>query len=186
MPARITLLCHGRSTTRPSAFAGDEPLAGGEAERIAALAPALAGVTRILSSPALIARQTADALSVTAIIDIALADLDLGHWRGRSLSDIESSEPEALATWMADTDFFGHGGESRSTLFQRVSSWLDEKRTADGHLLAVTHPVVIQAAMLGILGAPASAFRHIDVPPLHALDIRSDGRRWAIRSFSGL
>jgi hypothetical protein len=50
----------------------------------------------------------------------------------------------------------------------------------------VTHPVVIQAAMLGILGAPASAFRHIDVPPLHALDIRSDGRRWAIRSFSGL
>jgi hypothetical protein len=50
----------------------------------------------------------------------------------------------------------------------------------------VTHPVVIQAAMLAILGAPAPAFRNIDVAPLTALDIRSDGRRWAIRSFGRL
>jgi broad specificity phosphatase PhoE len=186
MPARITLLCHGRSTTRPSAFAADEPLAKGEAERIASLASALTGIARVLSSPAKVARQTADALSPTSTIDIALADLDLGHWRGRSISEVEASEPEALATWMADTDFAGHGGESRAALVQRVSSWLEERRSADGHTVAVTHPVVIQSAMLAILGAPVSAFRNIDVPPLQALDIRSDGRRWAIRSFGRL
>lgn len=186
MPARITLLCHGRSTARPSAFAGDDPLAEGEAERIAALALALAGIDRIVSSPARVATQTTDALAATSTTDVALADLDLGHWRGRSLSDIQATEPEALATWMADADFAGHGGESRAALVERVSSWLEERRAADGHTLAVTHPVVIQAAMLGILGAPAAAFRHIDVPPLHALDIRGDGRRWAIRSFGGL
>lgn len=186
MPARVTLLCHGRSTVRPSAFAADEPLAEGEAERIAAFAPALTGIASILSSPAGVARQTANALSTPSTIDLALADLDLGYWRGRSLSDIEASEPEALATWMADIDFAGHGGESRSALARRVSSWLDERRVPGGHTFAVTHPAVIQAAMLNILGAPISAFRNIDVPPLHALDIRSDGRRWAIRSFAGL
>ena len=186
MHARITLLCHGRSTQRPSSFAGDEPLAAGEAERIAALAPALADVTRTMSSPALVAKQTTGALSRTAAIDLALADLHLGHWHGRALNYIESSEPEALATWMAETDFSGHGGESRADLVRRVSVWLEERRGTDGHTLAVTHPVVIQAAMLAILGAPVGAFRHIDVPPLHALDIRSDGRRWAIRSFGKL
>ena len=110
MPVRITFLCHGRTTARPSAFAADEPLAEGEAERIAALLPALDDVTEILTSPARVASQTADALSFSSTTDAALADLDLGHWRGCSLSEIEASEPEALATWMADTDFAGHGG----------------------------------------------------------------------------
>jgi broad specificity phosphatase PhoE len=186
MPARITLLCHGRSTARPSAFAADEPLAEGEAQHIASLASALTGIARVLSSPAKVARQTADALSPTSIIDVALADLNLGRWRGRALSEVEASEPEALATWMADAGFAGHGGESRSALVQRVSSWLEERHSTEGYTFAVTHPVVIQAAMLAILGAPASAFRNIDVPPLQALDIRSDGHRWAIRSFGRL
>jgi broad specificity phosphatase PhoE len=186
MTARITFLCHGRSTQRPSAFAGDEPLADGEAERIAILTPALDGPAEILTSPAQVASQTAKALSLASTADSALADLDLGQWRGRSLSDVEASEPEALSAWMADTDFAGHGGESRAALVKRVSSWLEERRSVDGHTLAVTHPVVIQAAMLAILGAPAPAFRNIDVAPLTALDIRSDGRRWAIRSFGQL
>jgi broad specificity phosphatase PhoE len=186
MHSRITLLCHGRSTQRPSTFAGDEPLAQGEAERIAALAPALDGISRALTSPSPVAQQTATALALTASIDLALADLDLGHWHGRALSDIESAEPEALATWMAETDFAGHGGESRADLVRRVSAWLEARRAANGHILAVTHPVVIQAAMLATLGAPVSAFRHIDVQPLYALDLRSDGRRWTIRSFGGL
>ena len=186
MHARITLLCHGRSTQRPSAFSGDEPLAHGEAQRIVELVPALDNVIQTVTSPAQVARQTAAALSLTSSIDPALADLDLGDWHGRSLADIESSEPEALATWMAETDFAGHGGESRAELVRRVSTWLEGKRGAAGHILAVTHPVVIQAAMLGILCAPVSAFRHIDVPPLHALDVRSDGRRWTIRSFGRL
>jgi broad specificity phosphatase PhoE len=186
MAARITLLCHGRSTQRPSAFASDEPLADGEAERIATLAPALDGTAEILTSPAKVASQTAEALSLAPTTEPALADLDLGHWRGRSLSDVEASEPEALATWMADSDFAGHGGESRAALVKRIASWLEERRSGDGHTVAVTHPVVIQAAMLAILGAPAPAFRNIDVAPLTALDIRSDGRRWAIRSFGRL
>jgi len=184
--ARITLLCHGRTTQRPSTFAADEPLAEGEARRIAALFPALDGITRILASPALVASQTADALSLAATADSALADLNLGHWRGRSLKDVEAAEPEALATWMADPDFAGHGGESRAALVNRVSSWLEARCSLEGHTLAVTHPVVIQAAMLAILGAPAPAFRNIDVAPLTALHIRSDDRRWAIRSFGRL
>mgnify|MGYP000131946861 CR=1 FL=1 len=186
MTARITLLCHGRSTARPSAFPAGEPLAEGEAARVAALAPALGKLAHILTSPEQIARQTVDALSLTSIVDPALADLDLGDWRGKSLSDIEASEPGALETWMVDTDFAGHGGESRSVLMGRVSAWLERRRSIDGHTLAVTHPAVLQAAMLTVLRSPAPAFRNIDVAPLHVLDLRSDGYRWAIRSFGRL
>ena len=187
MPARITLLCHGRTTARPSAFADDAPLAAGEAGRIAAFAPTLDDIAGIVASPAGAALQTAAALAPTPpAVDLALADLDLGRWRGRTLGDIETAEPEALAIWMADSGFTGHGGESRAALMQRISSWLDERHSAAGHVLAVTHPAVIQAAILGVLAAPASAFRNIDVAPLAALDIRSDGRRWAIRSFGRL
>lgn len=182
----MTLLCHGRSTQRPSTFAADEPLAEGEARRIAALIPALGDVTQVLTSPAQVASQTADALLLAAATDPALADLDLGQWRGRPLSDVEGSEPEALAAWMADPDFAGHGGESRAALVKRISSWLEARRSVEGHTLAITHPVVIQATMLVILGAPVAAFRNIDVAPLTALDIRSDDRRWAIRSFCRL
>ena len=188
MTARITLLCHGRTTARPSAFPGDEPLLEGEAERIAALASALTGIDRVLSSPAGAAGLTIAGLSLphTVVVDARLADIDLGLWRGLSHSEVEASEPEALAAWLEDAGFDGHGGESRLALMERISAWLRERRTAGGYTLAATHPAVIQAAMLGILGAPASAFRNLDVSPLHALDIRSDGRRWAIRSFGRL
>lgn len=186
MPARIILLCHGRSTARPSVFAANEPLAEGEAERVAALVPALDGAAQCLMSPAPAARQTAEALSRASTVDPALADLDLGRWRGCSLAEVESSEPEALANWMTDAAFAGHGGESRAALMRRISSWIDEKHAAGGPMLAVTHAAVIQAAMLVVLGAPATAFRNLDVAPLAALDIRSDGRRWAIRSFGRL
>lgn len=186
MPGRITLLCHGRTTARASAFPADEPLADGEVDRIAALAPALGGSDEVLSSPAQAARQTAEALSRPVTIEPRLADIDLSRWRGRSLKEIEASEPEALAAWLEDPDFSGHGGESRSVLIARISAWLDEVLASGGHTVAVTHPAVIQAAMLCILSGSASAFRNIDVLPLHALDIRSDSRRWAIRSFGGL
>ncbi|MGV3548924.1 histidine phosphatase family protein [Rhizobium sp.] len=186
MPSSITLLCHGRTTQRPSAFAADGPLAQGEAERIAALVPRLGDIDIVLTSPAQAARQTAEALSVTAIVDMALGDLDIGRWRGQTLRDIEAAGPEMLAIWMEDMSFAGHGGESRNALRERVASWLDQRAATSSRTLAITHPAVIQSAMLAILGAPASAFRHIDVPPLHALDVRGDGRRWTIRSFGGL
>ena len=188
MSARITFLCHGRTTARPSAFAADEPLADGEAKRIAALAPALTDIDRALSSPARAARLTIGALSLShpPVTDPRLADIDLGRWRGLSLGEVEAAEPEALTAWIEDAGFVGHGGESRLALTERISAWLGERRAAEGHMLAVTHPAVIQATMLVILGAPATAFRNLDVAPLHALDIRSDGRRWAIRSFGRL
>lgn len=183
MRGRITLLCHGRTAARPSAFPGNEPLADGEAGHIAALTGILDRFDRMACSPAEAARQTAAALSGDATVDPRLADMDLGRWHGRTIAEIEASGAGELEAWLNDPDHAGHGGESRSALQRRVTGWLTDAVAAEGHLLAVTHPAVIQSAMLAILGAPAAAFRSIDVPPLAALDIRSDGRRWTIRSF---
>ena len=183
MPGRITLLSHGRTTARPSAFPDDEPLAADEAGHVAAFAGSLGRFDHVTSSPAEAARQTAAVLSEEVRADPRLADIDLGRWRGRTIAEIEASDPGGLDAWLNDPDFAGHGGESRAALRRRVADWLAEVGAADGHLLAVTHPAVIQSAMLAVLGAPAAAFRSIDVPPLCALDIRGDGRRWTIRSF---
>jgi broad specificity phosphatase PhoE len=186
VPARITLLCHGTTTARPSFFPDDEPLAKGEAGRIPAIAPAFVRVESVLTSPAMAAIQTVEAMSLQAERDAALAALDLGRWRGKTIGQIEASEAEALARWMDDPGFAGHGGESRSTLAKRIEAWLGSHLLLDGHILAVADPSVIQAALVCVLAAPVQSFRNIDVAPLSVLELRSDARRWAIRSFGPL
>lgn len=182
MPGRITFLCHGRTTARPSAFPADEPLRDDGAPERATIEASLGRIDRVLSSPARAARQTAEILERSYKVDPQLMDVDLGAWRGRLVADIQSEDPASLEAWLVGPDFAGHGGESRSVLQARVSTWLAGRMETEGHVLAVTHVAVIQAVVIDILRAPAAAFRHIDVEPLSALDIRSDGRRWTIRS----
>ena len=186
MPARLILLCHGRTAARPSAFPDDEALAGGETERIDALRAVLGPLEHTLSSAARAARQTAGLLSSDVSVEPRLSAIDLARWRGRDIDGIEASEPQALALWMQDPDFSGHGGESRTLFAKRVSEWLAGRDMRDGTTLAVTHTSVVQAAVAAILGAPPMALRGIDAGPLQALDLRSDGRRWAIRSLGKL
>ena len=45
-----------------------------------------------------------------------------------------------------------------------------------GHVVAVSHPFVIRAAMLYVLQFPVSMFYRIDVEPLSAIELRFKGR----------
>ncbi len=66
----------------------------------------------------------------------------------------------------------------------RAASVLDELLPLRGHTVAVTHAAVIRAAIVHILGAPLQAFWKIDVEPLSATELTSDGKRWALRATS--
>lgn len=181
---RLTLLCHGATpSSRAAAFAADDPLADGEAGRVARILPLLPKAGRLVSAPALCARQTAEILSPEFVVDPELRDISYGRWAGETIASLGVSEPDALAAWRADADAAPHGGESLTRFLARISDWLAVHMREEGHLVAVTHPAVIRAALLSILGAPAAAFWNIDVEHLSVTDLRSDGRRWALRSF---
>jgi broad specificity phosphatase PhoE len=182
MPGRLTLICHGATAaTRASAFPRGEPLEDGAVEQARLLGPALRRWDRAVTSPALGARQTADALALNARVHPALRDCDYGQWGGRKLADIQTAHPAEMAAWLSDLGAAPHGGESLLALMRRVADWLADTLHDEGHTIAVTHAAVVRAAVIGVLDAPPQSFWRIDVTPLSVVDLRSDRRRWVLR-----
>lgn len=182
---RLSILCHGATTDRRSAaFPADEPLADGEGAKALAIDLSLTGNTRIFAGPELRTRQTADALGLDYTTDRNFCDLDYGHWRGRTLTEISGEQPDNIAAWVSDASAAPHGGESISVVLARVSAWMQDRFASGGHDVIVTHPAVIRAMVIVALGAPVAAFWKLDVGHLTLTDIRSDGRRWALRGFA--
>ncbi|MBB3136578.1 broad specificity phosphatase PhoE [Rhizobium pisi] len=181
MNTRLTWICHGATAaSRKALFPLDEPLedkAVGEAAGMAAPPRA----DRIAASPALRARQTAQALRLDARTDPALRDCDHGRWAGRPIAAIEAEEPENLMAWMSDPQAAPHGGESFADLRTRVAGWMDEQSLLGGHVIAVSHAAVIRAAVAHVLQAPLSSFWLVDVEPLAIVRMTSNGRRWSLR-----
>ena len=179
---RLTLLAHGATAAnRAVAFPADEPLT----PKARAAAGAMRGrfaPTETLSSPALRARQTAEALGLAPHPNPALRDVDCGRWTGAAMDAVMQHEPEAFAAFMTDPLARPHGGEAIADLVQRTAAWLEAMSSRRGRVLAITHAAVVRAALLGVLGAPLDAFWRIDMPPLSATALVSDGRRWVWRA----
>ena len=111
---------------------------------------------RIISSPLLRARQTAQATAELTGLDVAVderwAELDYGDWDGLPISEVQDSDWQR---WRADTDFAPPGGESLAQLNGRVSAACDElAAVAAGQRVAVfTHVSPIKSAVRWALGA---------------------------------
>ena len=180
MSTRLTLICHAATrATHTASFPLDEPaepISLAKASRLA-VAP-----DQTLTSPALRARQTADAMGLTADIDDALRDIDLGSWAGQTLGDIQAAEPHAVAAWIADPDAAPHGGESVAGLLLRMAPWLQAQRGS--RVVAVTHAAVIRAAILLAIDAGPASFWRIDIAPLCRVELRGDGQRWTLRGIA--
>ena len=125
-----------------------------------------------------------DAVVEKAVVDDALRDIDVGAWRGRTLADVAARDPVAAAAWIADPSFDAHGGEPIERVIARMARWLPTRHARQGTTLAVTHAAVLRASVVALLDAPPSAFWLVDVRPLSALALTSDGRRWAMRSLT--
>ncbi len=108
-------------------------------------------------------------------------DCDFGRWTGRSLEDLASQEPDAVALWLSDPTFAPHGGESIAALVGRIGAWL-ESGAVRGKVVAITHTAVIRAAVVHVLAAPLASFWRIDAGPLSKIELRRDAVRWALRA----
>ena len=181
--ARLTLLCRGATlSNRKGGFRSDEAILPMDATRAERIARHMGRFDALVTAPEQSALETAAAFQVAPGIEPAVRDISYGTWQSQTLDDIANSDPQALQRWLTDPDSVPHGGESLADLFGRVSRWMDDALVAGGHMLVVTHAPVIRAAILKTLQAPLTSFWRIDVEPLAIADIRSDGRRWALRS----
>ncbi len=133
----------------------------------------------LLTAPERRTRETAALFAATAQVDPRLADCALGRWRGIALKHLQAHEPQSLAQWLAEPEAAPHGGESIAALCQRVGAWL-QSFDLPGDWWAVTHPFVIRAAMVQVLGCPLASFQRIDVPPLSRLELSFTGQ-WRLR-----
>ena len=182
MTTRLKLLCHAAtSAVRDAAFPADEPLDPQGLKKLATVSHRL-HADRYLTSPALRAVQTAEALGLDATIEVALRDSDYGKWTGLAFDEVQAQQPDAVAEWIRDPASAPHGGESVVALIARVSTWLEAQQAAPGITFAVTHASVIRAAIVGALQAEARSFWHIDVAPLSLTELSANNGRWTLVS----
>jgi broad specificity phosphatase PhoE len=185
---RISLICHGfTEAIQRTAFPLDEGLNERGLRQVASSAHLFAPMegttgTRALCGPSSCCRQTAEGLGLTAEADEGLRDWDAGHWAGRTLADVQEEDPEGVRAWLTDPAAVPHGGESLLTLVDRVAAWLEARQdTQGGRVVAVTHPAVMRAAVVHVLGTPLEAFWTIDVEPLSRVRLTGRGGRLRIR-----
>ena len=183
MTSRVMLISPAISAAlREARFDDDCPLDASGLRLARAAAGTLPPVSAVWVSPTARCRETAEALGLDAGSLDGPGGLDVGRWRGATLTEVTEREPEALAQWLTDPRSGPHGGESVHALCERVFRWLDDSvaRVA-GRSVAVVEPEVVRAATVRALGAPESAFWRIDVPPLTATELSGRAGRWNVR-----
>ena len=173
---RIILLRHGATAlnrTIPYRIQGrqtDPPLdeLGWAQARAAAAALSGAGIrlAAVYTSPLRRAFQTAQAVAephgVAVVVRADLIEADVGRWEGRTWAEIEASEPEEFARFMADPGTVPYpGGESFLDVQRRVAPVLEQLAAIHrGEAIAVVgHNVVNRAVLAQLLGVPIALAR---------------------------
>jgi broad specificity phosphatase PhoE len=164
---RLTLICHARTVAwKLARFALDEPLEmDWQAHRLSRCKQ-FKGTPRLVCGPELRTRQTAELFGSAPQIVDALKDCDFGRWAGVRINELQKTQAEELQHWMADPASAPHGGESVLQLEERLGAWLTTLQP--GHIVAITHPFVIRAALAHVLQGAASNL--IDVERLPGTD----------------
>ncbi len=167
-PVSLRLIAHASTRAmRTGTFPDDDPLDAHGLADAASVREHFAGTPHaiVLSSPALCARQTADALGLRVRLDDALRDVDYGRWRGKRLHDLAHDLPDELGAWVGDPRASPHGGESFDDVAGRVGAWLDGL-PPDRDIVAITHAAIVRAAIAHALRMDPQAAMRIDVAPL--------------------
>ncbi|GLH79430.1 phosphoglycerate mutase [Bradyrhizobium sp. SSBR45G] len=181
MTTRLHLICAAATpATAAMAFAADEPLDARGRDSLARLVGRLPSHDIALRSPARCAADTAEGLALDARPEPALRDCDFGRWAGRSLAEVQAETPDAVAAWLQDPQAAPHGGESFVDVMTRISGWMTDLLAVDGSVLAITHALVMRAAIAHAIGAGPETFRRIDVAPLTRARLSGVGGRWTL------
>ena len=145
---------HGRTESNASGLLlgrGDPPLDDLGVVQARATAAAIGPIDRVVASPLLRARQTAEEFGQAIELDDRWIELDYGEFEGRPVIDVPS---ETWVAWRNDLDWAPPGGESHRRLGARVRSACDDllDEAAIRDIVVVTHVSPIKAALAWALG----------------------------------
>lgn len=136
---------------------------------------------RAFASPALRARQTADALGLTHVIsDERLVEQNWGRWEGLTRAEIiarDGADCYIKAGANRGGAFRPPGGESTQEVLDRVASFLRDAARGQGDAVVVAHLGVLRAAYTLAtgwnMGTPMP--RDLDVSKILLLQLAGDG-----------
>lgn len=178
LATRLTLICHAATPLQKQGrFCDDEAVSMDWQGAALSQAGRYKKTRRLLCGPETRTRQTAGLFGSDAVIEEALRDGDFGRWKGHDIAQLDSGE---LSAWLTDSAYAAHGGESVDQLCARVGQWMQSLESQPGHIVAITHPFVIRAAMLYVMQFPVSMLYLIDVEPMSATELRFNNV-WRLR-----
>lgn len=151
--------------------------------QVKALASALPGVERVVCSPLLRTRQTAEAFGLPPEIDDRWAELDYGDLDGTAISDVPA---EMRAAWRNDPTVVIGGGESIAAVGRRVRAACAElaEDAARRDVVVVTHVSPVKAALAWALGVGDEVAGRAYVAPASISRIATDGGATSLHSFN--
>jgi probable phosphoglycerate mutase len=184
----LLVVRHGRTAHNASGLLLgrlDPPLDELGRTQAAALAAAVGPVDRVISSPLLRTRETAEAFGEDIEIDDRWIELDYGAYDGVPLGEVPS---EVWAQWRSDIDFTPPGGESLRQLGDRVRDALDELSThgsaGERTTVVVTHVSPVKAAVGWALGTGDEVSWRLWVAPASITRIGTTPRHGVLHSFN--
>lgn len=151
----------------------------------AALATHIGPVDRIVSSPLLRTRQTAEAWGQAVEFDERWIELDYGELDGVPLASVDA---EVWRMWRSDLDYAPAGGESIGALGHRVRAACEDLRTdaVDGTVVVISHVSPIKAAVAWALGVTDDVAWRMFVAPAAVTTIAVSESGAALHGFNHL
>ena len=148
------LVRHGRTAAnaaRTLQGSLDLPLDEVGAAQVVGIAQWIGQPDRVISSPLLRARQTAEAFAMPYEIDDRWIELDYGSLDGVPMTDVGA---DIWARWRVDPRYQAGGGESLADMRERVVAAAEEllADAAEQTIVVTTHVSPIKAAMTWALG----------------------------------
>ena len=184
----LIVVRHGRTAHNASGLLLgrlDPPLDELGRAQAAALAAEVGPIDRVISSPLLRTRETAEAFGHEVEIDERWIELDYGEYDGMPLGEVP---PEIWARWRADVDFCPPGGETLRQLGVRVCAALDElaeeASVGEGTTVVVTHVSPVKAAVGWAVGAGDDISWRLWVAPASITRIGITPRGGVLHSFN--
>jgi len=183
----LVIVRHGRTEANASGLllgrrldpALDE-LGRQQAVALAAVLPA----ARVISSPLRRTRETAEAFGAPVEIDERWVEIDYGELDGTPLRDVPA---EVWSAWRADPSWTPPGGESLTTLGDRVRDACAglAAEAAERDVIVVTHVSPVKAALAWALGVGDDISFRAFVAPGSITTIATNGARPSLHSFNG-
>ncbi|MFZ6005022.1 MAG: histidine phosphatase family protein [Actinomycetota bacterium] len=148
-----------------------------------ALRTVLSGAARVISSPLLRARETADALGLPMQVDERWIEIDYGTFDGMPLADLPAA---TWVEWRADTQFALEGGESLAAVGERVRSAAEElvEECRDRDVVVVTHVSPIKAVTAWALGVDDETIWRMYCAPGSITEIGTAGATPTLRAYN--